>query len=141
VRASPLVAPYLPEQVVVVVVVVMMLEEEKEGGTELGLLVGGAGGLLRKARTCPSIGITAKVLAVLATRASRSNQCFKGEDRNQPRETRMSDLGLQPREGWKQPGRLPAEGRLGSSENTSNCLFCFLLGPLCIRATYLAFGA
>jgi hypothetical protein len=35
----------------------------------------------------------------------------------------MSDLGLQPREEWKELGRLPAEGRLGSSENPSNCLF------------------
>jgi hypothetical protein len=35
---------------------------------------------------------------------------------NQPRETRMSDLGLQPREVWKQPDLLPAEGRLVSSE-------------------------
>jgi hypothetical protein len=38
----------------------------------------------------------------------------------------MSSLGLQPREVWKQPSRLPAEGRLGSSENTSEprrCLF------------------
>jgi hypothetical protein len=45
---------------------------------------------------------------------------------NQPRETRMSDLGSHPREVWKQPDRLPAEGRLGSSENTSmprRCLF------------------
>jgi hypothetical protein len=45
----------------------------------------------------------------------------------------MSDLCSQPREVWKQPGRLPAEGRLGSSENTSKprrCLFvvaCFAL--------------
>jgi hypothetical protein len=41
----------------------------------------------------------------------------------------MSDLGLQPREVWKQPSRLPAEGRLGSSENTSNRFFvaCFAL--------------
>jgi hypothetical protein len=52
---------------------------------------------------------------------------------NQPRETRMSDLNLQLMEVWKQPGRLPAEGRLGSSENTSEpqrCLFfvaCFAL--------------
>jgi hypothetical protein len=35
----------------------------------------------------------------------------------------MSDLGSQPREVWKQPGRLPAEERLGSSESTSSCLF------------------
>jgi hypothetical protein len=35
----------------------------------------------------------------------------------------MSELGSQPREVWKQPGRLPAEGRLGCSESTSNCLF------------------
>jgi hypothetical protein len=38
----------------------------------------------------------------------------------------MSDLGLQLREVWKQPDRLPAEGRLGSSENTSKprrCLY------------------
>jgi hypothetical protein len=28
---------------------------------------------------------------------------------NQPREARMSDLGSQPREVWKQPGRLPAK--------------------------------
>jgi hypothetical protein len=35
----------------------------------------------------------------------------------------MSDLGSQPREVWKQPSRLPAEGRPGSSENTSSCLF------------------
>jgi hypothetical protein len=55
--------------------------------------------------------------------------------------TRMSDLGSQPKEVWKQPGRLPAEGRLGSSENTRNSLFCCLLGPLCIYATCLAFGA
>jgi hypothetical protein len=41
----------------------------------------------------------------------------------QPRETRMSDLGSQPREVWN--GRLPAEGRRGSSENTSNCLILF----------------
>jgi hypothetical protein len=56
----------------------------------------------------------------------------------------MSDFGLQPREVWKQPGRLPAEGRPGSSENTSKprrCLFLLLLGRLCICATCLAFGA
>jgi hypothetical protein len=41
----------------------------------------------------------------------------------QSRETRMSDLGSQPREVWEKPGRLPAEWRLGSSENTSNRLF------------------
>jgi hypothetical protein len=28
----------------------------------------------------------------------------------------MSDPGLQPREVWKQPDRLPAEGRRGNSE-------------------------
>jgi hypothetical protein len=51
-------------------------------------------------------------------------------DFNKPRETGMNDLGSQPREVWKQPGRLPAKGRIGSSENTSNCLFfvaCFAL--------------
>jgi hypothetical protein len=48
------------------------------------------------------------------------------EKSNQHRETRMSDLGLQPREVWKQLGRLPAEGRLGSSENTSNPRRCLL---------------
>jgi hypothetical protein len=44
----------------------------------------------------------------------------------------MSDLGLQPRELWKQLDRLPAEERLGSSENTSKprrCLFLFLALP------------
>jgi hypothetical protein len=42
----------------------------------------------------------------------------------------MSDLGSQPREVWKQPGRLPVEGSLGSSENISNYPFfvaCFAL--------------
>jgi hypothetical protein len=51
---------------------------------------------------------------------------------------------LQPREEWKQRGRLPAKDRLGSSENTSKprrFLFCCLLGPLYICATCLAFGA
>jgi hypothetical protein len=48
----------------------------------------------------------------------------------------MSDLGSQPREVWKQPGRLPAEGRLGSSENTRQstifvaCLALFAYVPL-----------
>jgi hypothetical protein len=41
----------------------------------------------------------------------------------------MSDLGSQPSEVWKQPGRLPAEGRLGSSENTSNCRFLLPAWP------------
>jgi hypothetical protein len=59
----------------------------------------------------------------------------------QPRETRINDLGSQPREVWKQPGRLPVEGKLGSSENTSSFLFCCLLCSLCICATCLAFGA
>jgi hypothetical protein len=31
----------------------------------------------------------------------------------------MSDLGLQPRVEWKQPDRMPAEGKLGRLENTS----------------------
>jgi hypothetical protein len=38
----------------------------------------------------------------------------------------MTDLGSQLREVWKQSGRQPAEGRLGSSENTRKlrrCLF------------------
>jgi hypothetical protein len=38
----------------------------------------------------------------------------------------MSDLSLQLREVWKQPDRLPAEGRLGSSENTSKPQHCVL---------------
>jgi hypothetical protein len=38
----------------------------------------------------------------------------------------MRDLGSKPREVWKQPGRLPAEGRLGSSENTSKPRRCLL---------------
>jgi hypothetical protein len=51
----------------------------------------------------------------------------------------MSNLGLQPSEVWKQPDRLPAEGRLGSSENTSKprrclyfvaCLALFAYVPL-----------
>jgi hypothetical protein len=56
----------------------------------------------------------------------------------------MSDLGSQPREVWKELDQLPAEGRLGSSENTSKprrCLFLLLRGPLCICSTCLAFGA
>jgi hypothetical protein len=59
----------------------------------------------------------------------------------QPREIRMSDLGLQPGEVWKQAGRLPAEGRRGSSENTSSCLFLLPVLPslhmchlFCIRS-------
>jgi hypothetical protein len=55
----------------------------------------------------------------------------------------MSDFGIQSREVWKQPNRLPAEGRLGSSENTSKPrrrLYCCLLGPLLIYATWLASG-
>jgi hypothetical protein len=47
---------------------------------------------------------------------------IKGAYPNQQRETRMSDLGLQPREVWKQSNRLPAEERLGSSKN--NRAFC-----------------
>jgi hypothetical protein len=41
----------------------------------------------------------------------------------------MSDISLQPREVWKQLGRLPVEGRLGSSENTqaSRGVVIFLL--------------
>jgi hypothetical protein len=57
-----------------------------------------------------------------------------------PRETRMSDLGLQPREVWKQPDGLPAEERRGSSEITSKPRRCPLgcqLGPLCICATLI----
>jgi hypothetical protein len=59
----------------------------------------------------------------------------------------MSDLGLQPREVWKQPDQQSAEGRLGSSENTSwprRCLFLFPAWPslhMChlfgIRSLYL----
>jgi hypothetical protein len=48
------------------------------------------------------------------------------ENSNQPKEAIMSDLGLQHREVWKQPDRLPAEESQGSSENTSKprrCLF------------------
>jgi hypothetical protein len=41
----------------------------------------------------------------------------------------MSDLGWQPREVWKQPGRLPAEGRLGTSENTSKPRRCLFMLP------------
>jgi hypothetical protein len=41
----------------------------------------------------------------------------------------MSDLSLQPRELWKQPGRLPAKGRRGRSDNTSNCLFLLPAWP------------
>jgi hypothetical protein len=57
----------------------------------------------------------------------------------------MSDLGMQPREVWKQPDRLPAEGGLGSSKkkkNPANCgvFFCCLLSRLCICAACLAFG-
>jgi hypothetical protein len=48
---------------------------------------------------------------------------------NQPRGYRMGDLGLQPREVWNQPGRLPAEGRPGSSENTRSCLFLLPARP------------
>jgi hypothetical protein len=36
------------------------------------------------------------------------------EKSNQPKETCMSDLGLQPRKVLKQLDRLPAEGRLGN---------------------------
>jgi hypothetical protein len=35
----------------------------------------------------------------------------------------MSDLGLNPREVWKQPDRLPAEGRLGRSKNKKEAAF------------------
>jgi hypothetical protein len=45
----------------------------------------------------------------------------------------MSDLGLQLREVWKQPHRLPAEVRLGSSENTGkprHYLFVACFAPL-----------
>jgi hypothetical protein len=42
------------------------------------------------------------------------------------KESRMSDLGLQPREVRGQSGQLPAEERLGCSENTSDCLFLLL---------------
>jgi hypothetical protein len=43
----------------------------------------------------------------------------------------MSDLGLQPRDVWKQPDRLPAEETLGCSENTSKPRRCFL-GAACL---------
>jgi hypothetical protein len=61
------------------------------------------------------------------------------EKSNQPRETRMSNLRLKPSEVWKQPGRLPADGRLSSSENRSKsrrrlffvaCLALFACVPL-----------
>jgi hypothetical protein len=51
----------------------------------------------------------------------------------------MCDLGVQPREVWKQPDQLPAEGWLGSPENTSKprrylffvaCLAVFAYVPL-----------
>jgi hypothetical protein len=48
----------------------------------------------------------------------------------------MSDLGLKPREVWKQPDRLPAEERLGISENHKQlsifvaCLALFAYVPL-----------
>jgi hypothetical protein len=51
---------------------------------------------------------------------------------NQPRETRMSDLGLQHREVWEQPDRLPAEGRPVSSENKSKPRRCRYLLPACL---------
>jgi hypothetical protein len=38
----------------------------------------------------------------------------------------MSELGLQPREVWKQPDRLPAEEKLGNSENTNKQRRCQL---------------
>jgi hypothetical protein len=41
----------------------------------------------------------------------------------------MSDLGSQPREVWQQSDRLPAEGRLGSAENSSKPRRCLLLLP------------
>jgi hypothetical protein len=44
-------------------------------------------------------------------------------------ENSMSDLGFKPREVWKQPYRLPAEGRLGNSENTSKLRRCLFLFP------------
>jgi hypothetical protein len=55
----------------------------------------------------------------------------------------MSDLGLQHREAWNQLDRLPAEGKLGSSENTSKprrCLFVACADLLCINTTWLALG-
>jgi hypothetical protein len=67
------------------------------------------------------------------------------ESSNQLRETRISDLGSKPREEWKEPDRLPAEGRRGSSEKNKQAaelsFFCFQLGPRCRHATCLAFGA
>jgi hypothetical protein len=60
----------------------------------------------------------------------------------QPRKTRYIDLSLRPREVQHPSDRLPAEGRLGSSENTSAPrLFCFLActGPLFIDKSYLTF--
>jgi hypothetical protein len=45
----------------------------------------------------------------------------------------MSDIGLQPREVWKQPDRLPAEGGSVVQKTQASrgvVYFCFLLGPL-----------
>jgi hypothetical protein len=39
----------------------------------------------------------------------------------------MSDLGLKPRAVWKQPDRLPAEGRLDSSKNAGKPRRCFFV--------------
>jgi hypothetical protein len=53
----------------------------------------------------------------------------------------MRDLGLQPREVWKQPDRLPAEGRLGSSENRSKPRHCLLFVACLALVEYmLLFG-
>jgi hypothetical protein len=51
---------------------------------------------------------------------------------DQPKETRMSDLGLQAREIWIQPNRQPAEGTLGKSDFFVfvACLALFAYMPL-----------
>jgi hypothetical protein len=53
---------------------------------------------------------------------------------NQPRDTCMSDLGLQPREVFKQPDQLPAEERLGKlrkhKQASESAVFSFFFHAL-----------
>jgi hypothetical protein len=46
----------------------------------------------------------------------------------------MSDLSLQPREVWKQPDRLPAEGRLGSSKHKQAAALSIFVACLALFA-------